>query len=296
MFRRLYSSLPDLAATARTASTPRAVRQRRLRKRPELANADSDATRTGLTPTELARYTRQRAMGQAVDVNNNPQSQSQWLKDLNVRRTRIRGTQKLGDNSTRVVGQKIYLPNVIFRMVRNFTSPGKPYNPYEATFRVSQSITKTDIRSYLASVYGVNTTYIRTDNYLSPWKRTVAAGSGGWERSRKVYKRAVVGLVDPFYYPQAMEDMTRAEREDRQRWLNEQFFIQSLKDMRTWELLRVTKKSSKNWHWRNRDGFGAQRGKIIERVAEQRAKREQFISDTKNRISQLRQNGEAVVV
>lgn len=296
MFRRLYSSLPDLAATARTASTPRAVRQRRLRKRPELANADSDATRTGLTPTELARYTRQRAMGQAVDVNNNPQSQSQWLKDLNVRRTRIRGTQKLGDNSTRVVGQKIYLPNVIFRMVRNFTPPGKPYNPYEATFRVSQSITKTDIRSYLASVYGVNTTYIRTDNYLSPWKRTVAAGSGGWERSRKVYKRAVVGLVDPFYYPQAMEDMTRAEREDRQRWLNEQFFIQSLKDMRTWELLRVTKKSSKNWHWRNRDGFGAQRGKIIERVAEQRAKREQFISDTKNRISQLRQNGEAVVV
>ncbi|KAJ2966781.1 hypothetical protein NUW54_g13706 [Trametes sanguinea] len=48
-------------------------------------------------------------------------------------------------------------------MVRNHTPPGQPYNPYEATFRVPQSVTKTDIRSYLLAVYGVQTTYIRTD-------------------------------------------------------------------------------------------------------------------------------------
>jgi len=180
-------------------------------------------------------------------------------------------------------------------MVRNFTPAGKPYNPYEATFRVTQSITKTDIRSYLASVYGVKTTYIRTDNYLSPYKRTLAHGSGGWEKTRKVYKRAVVGLEEPFYYPQAIEDMNKKEREDRQKWLNDSFFVQNLKEMKAWELLRITRKSSSNWNWKNRDGFGAQRGKILERVAEQRARREQFIADTKERISELRAKGEAVV-
>ena len=57
-----------------------------------------------------------------------------------------------------LLGERIYLPNVIFRMVRNHTLPGEPYNPFEATFRIPQSITKTDIRSYLLAVYGVECT------------------------------------------------------------------------------------------------------------------------------------------
>lgn len=194
---------------------------------------------------------------------------------------------------TQVVGQKVYLPNVIFRMVRNFTPPGKPYNPYEATFRVSQSVTKTDIRSYLASVYGVQTTYIRTDNYLSPYKRTFT----GWTKARKEYKRAVVGLVEPFYYPQAIEDMPRVEREERQKWLESTFLIKRLQEMKAWELLRMTKKGSKNWHWRkSEDGhYTAQRGKILATVAAQRAKREQYLLETKERITQFRATGEAIV-
>ena len=210
---------------------------------------------------------------------------------------RIRGTKVVkkedGTAQTQVVGQKVYLPNVIFRMVRNFTPPGKPYNPYEATFRVSQSVTKTDIRSYLAAVYGVQTTYIRTDNYLSPYKRTIT----GWQKKRKEYKRAVVGLVEPFYYPQAIEDMPRVEREKRQEWLEDNFFVKKLKEMRTWELLRMTRKGSKNWHWKKgEDGhYTAQRGKIIAAVAAQRAKREQFLLETKERMAQFRATGEAIV-
>ena len=295
-FRRLYSSLPDAAASARTASTPRAVRLRRLRKRPELATADTDATPSGLTPTEFARYQRGLAKGELVTPDGKELSESEWLEKLNDRRSRIRGTKvvkKDGATQTRVVGQKIYLPNVLFRMVRNFTPPGKPYNPYEATFRVSQSVTKTDIRSYLASVYGVQTTYIRTDNYLSPYRRTIT----GWAKKRKEYKRAIVGLVEPFYYPQAIEDMPRVEREKREKWLEDTFYIKRIKEMRTWELLRMTKKGSKNWHWKKgEDGHHtAQRGKILAAVAAQRAKREQFLLETKERMTQSRATGEAIV-
>jgi len=296
-FHRLYSSLPESAASARTASTPRAVRLRRLRKRPELAAADADSTIAGLTPTEFARYQRVFAKGELATPDGKELSETEWLAKLNDRRTRIRGTKVVrkedGTTQTRVVGQKIYLPNVTFRMVRNFTPPGKPYNPYEATFRVSQSVTKTDIRSYLAAAYGVQTTYIRTDNYLSPFKRTFT----GWERKRKEYKRAVVGLAEPFYCPQAIEDMPRPKREKRQKWLEDAFFIKSLKEMRAWELLRMTKKGSKNWHWKKGDDghYTAQRGKIIAAVATQRARREQFLLETKERITRLRATGEAVV-
>ncbi|KZT43067.1 hypothetical protein SISSUDRAFT_963123, partial [Sistotremastrum suecicum HHB10207 ss-3] len=98
-----------------------------------------------------------------------------------------------------VVGQRIYLPNIIFRLIRNKTLPGQPYNPYEATFRIPNSVTKNDVRSYLLAMYGVETTYIRTDNYFSPLYRN-------YDRTQKTrrqytYKRAVVGLVEPFYYP-----------------------------------------------------------------------------------------------
>lgn len=296
-FRRLYSSLPDAASSARTASTPRAVRLRRLRKRPELAAADSDATAVGSTPTEFARYQRGVAKGELATPEGRVLSEAEWLTKLNRRRTRIRGSKLVktedGAIQTQVVGQKIYLPNVIFRMVRNFTPPGKPYNPYEATFRVSQSVTKTDIRSYLAAVYGVQITYIRTDNYLSPYRRTFT----GFVRKRKEYKRAVVGLVEPFYYPQAVEDMVQVEREKRQRWIESSFFIKHLKEMKAWEFLRMTKKGSKDWRWKKgEDGhYTAKRGKILAAVAAQRAKREQFLLETKERMTQSRETGEAIV-
>jgi len=90
-------------------------------------------------------------------------------------------------------------------MVRN--------NTYEATFRIPMSVTKTDIRSYLSAVYGVKPTYIRTANYFSPLHRKFNGAKT--TRSYRTYKRAVVGLVDPFYFPQTMEDMTTEDRKQR---------------------------------------------------------------------------------
>ncbi|TFY78447.1 hypothetical protein EWM64_g5564 [Hericium alpestre] len=249
-----------------------------------------------MTPTEFARYQRALAKGELVGPDGKEISEGEWLDKLNARRMRLRGTREVanadGTKDVEVVGQKVYLPNIIFRLVRNYTPPGQPYNPYEATFRVPQSVTKTDIRSYLAAVYGVETTYIRTDNYISPVKRN---WDYSWTNTRadKTYKRAVVGLVNPFYYPQAMEDMTPEERKARQEWIEETYRVQLQKDqLRLW-MLRETKKNSKNWSWRG--GLTMQRGAILKRIAEQRALRETFIETTKKNMQQARQKaGEAV--
>jgi large subunit ribosomal protein L23 len=290
LLKRCYSTLPEAAAAARTASTPRAVRLRRSRKIPSAA-AESDALPSGLTPTEFARYQRALAKGELLRPDGTEPTEGEWLAKLNSRRSRLRGTREVvtpsGARETQVVGEKVYLPNIIFRLVQNFTPPGKPYNPYEATFRIPQSVTKTDVRSYLAAVYGVQTTYIRTDNYITPLHRT---RTGAWVRSGKAfrtYKRAVVGLVEPFYYPMMVEDMSKEDREAREENLEKLYHLQERKDMTKAQFLMVTQKNSSGWVWRG--DLTTRRGTILKKIAEQRALREQFIQVTKERMQEARE-------
>ncbi|CCL98566.1 uncharacterized protein FIBRA_00566 [Fibroporia radiculosa] len=290
--RRLYSTIPEAAAVARTASTPRAVRLRRLRlhkrKHAELP-VESDATPEGLTPTELARYKRELAKGNLMQKDGRDLSEKEWLDRLDARRSRVRGVREVvtedGQKEEQVVGQKVYLPNILFRLVRNHTPPGQPYNPYEATFRIPQSVTKTDVRSYLLAAYGVKTTYIRTDNYLAPLLRDPHDYS--FKRTtRMTYKRAVVGLVEPFYYPQAIEDMNKQQREERLAWLERSFRINYYQDLRQGALIRMSRAGSKGWKWRT--GATANRGNILRIIAERRAARERTILETKNKIQESR--------
>ena len=289
LLKRFYSTLPEAAAAARTASTPRAVRLRRSRKN-ITAEAESDALPSGLTPTEFSRYQRSLAKGELLRPDGTEITEREWLTKLNSRRSRLRGTRQVvtpsGAKGTQVVGEKVYLPNIIFRLVTNFTQPGKPYNPYEATFRIPQSVTKTDVRSYLAAVYGVQTTYIRTDNYIAPVHR---AQNGAWVRSGKshrTYKRAVVGLVEPFYYPMMLEDMSKEDREAREESLENLYHIRLKADMVKAQFLMLTRKSSPGWVWRG--DLTTRRGTILKKIAEQRALREQFIQDTKERMQEAR--------
>ena len=289
LLRRCYSTLPEAAATARTASTPRAVRLRRSKKSPTSA-VESDALPSGLTPTEFARYQRALAKGELLRSDGTEPTEGEWLAKLNSRRSRLRGTRQVvtpsGAKETQVVGEKVYLPNIIFRLVPNFTPPGKPYNPYEATFRIPQSVTKIDVRSYLAAVYGVQMTYIRTDNYVAPVHR---AWNGAWVRSGKsyrTYKRAVVGLVEPFYYPKMLEDMSKEDREAREESLESLFHIRSKADMVKAQYLMLSRKSSPGWVWRG--DLTTRRGTILKKIAEQRALREQFIQVTKERMQGAR--------
>ncbi|KAG2082529.1 hypothetical protein BD769DRAFT_1544063 [Suillus cothurnatus] len=268
---RAASTLPKLAAVARDASTPMAVRERRERKRDHLKPpTDSD-----LTPSEYSGYRRALAKGELMD------QRAQWLDALNERRTRLRGlkvTDNNGEKELEVVGQRIYLPNIIFRMVRNHTPTGKAYNPYEATFRVPMSITKTDVRSYLSAVYGVKTTYIRTANYFSPLYRRYNGAKA--TRSYRTYKRAVVGLVDPFYYPEAMEDMTAGDRKKRMEWLNE-------KDGGDMKLVRTSLSGSKNWRFTGH----LRRDKILKAVARNRSRMLREVEDVKEELADKRAQG-----
>jgi large subunit ribosomal protein L23 len=291
--RRLYSTqpperassvLPKLAAAARDASTPMAVRERRERKRAHLKPpSDSD-----LTSSEYSGYRRALAKGELMDKRGRDMSEAEWLDALNERRTRLRGlkvTSKDGEKELQVVGQRIYLPNIIFRMVRNNTPAGKPYNPYEATFRIPMSVTKTDIRSYLSAVYGVKTTYIRTANYFSPLYRKYNGAKT--TRSYRTYKRAVVGLVDPFYYPQAMEDMTTEDRKQRMNWLNEKFALDAIKRWRRHELVRTSMSGSKNWRFTGH----LRRDKILKAVARNRTRMLREVEDVKEELAEKRSQG-----
>lgn len=154
-------------------------------------------------------------------------------------RGRLRGVRTIrrrdGTVGEQIVGQRIYLPNIIFTLVRNHTPPGKAYNPYEATFRISQNITKTDVRSYLHSIYGVECSYIRTDNYLVPMKheKAIAVGRIRDHNQKRAYKRAVVGLKEPFYYPQMVEDMNGKDRWLREQDLEDSFRLKEWKQIMT---------------------------------------------------------------
>ncbi|KAF9531792.1 hypothetical protein CPB83DRAFT_848746 [Crepidotus variabilis] len=287
----------ELAKVARTASTPLAVRLRRRKQFGQTPEGTSDATKTGLTPSEQTRYTRLKATGniQKDPTSGQPLSETQWLANINAHRSRVRGfTRKVKRNSeaveTEVLGKKVYLPNIILRLVRNHTPPGQPYNPYEATFRIPQSVTKTDMRSLLKAMYGVDTTYIRTDNYISPWYRTQ---QGYTRRAYKTYKRAVVGLVNPFYYPHRVEDMPAEMRNEREEFLERHFMIQRTRVLRKEELLRATKGDGKNSFKLNAP-YATKRSHILRLVNERRQEREKLVSDYAKEMRSLRKENEKV--
>ncbi|KAF8577709.1 hypothetical protein K439DRAFT_532538 [Ramaria rubella] len=286
-FRRLYATLPNPPSpsflSARASSSPLQVRRRRLKK--ELASPEVPSSPSSLTASEKERYSRLKRLGALLREDKDgfrEPSEEEWLTELNARRTRIRGTRKrqVEDPDTGesveiedVVGQRIYLPNIVFRMMRNYTPPGQPYNPWEATFRIPHSLTKLDIRSYLYAVYGVKCTYIRTDNYF---KRL-------WSRKRKVtedtstgYKRAVVGLVEPFYYPEAIEDMSLQERQTREKWLDEHFQLKFLEKTKTAHYRRVWDQRKDTFKPFNLVG---PRGTILKAVLERRRAREQATNE-----------------
>ncbi|PFH51913.1 hypothetical protein AMATHDRAFT_141410 [Amanita thiersii Skay4041] len=288
-FRRLYSThLPQPALVARTASTPLAVRLRRRKKFGNVPTGKSDAFPSGLTPTEHARYQRLLVTGKLTKANGNIVTEQDFFQQLYERRSRIRGLRTIkkdGQDVVQVVGQRVYLPNIIFRLVRNYTPPGQPYNPYEATFRIPQSVTKTDIRSYLMAVYGVKTTYIRTDNYISSIDRH-------GRQSFKTYKRAVVGLVDPFYYPHRLEDMSEEERQKKETWLEKAFGVQENRMARKIELLRISKRQGAAWELKA--PYATKRSHILRIIAERREKREGLISNIVHDWQEKREAGERI--
>ncbi|EUC59605.1 ribosomal protein L23 [Rhizoctonia solani AG-3 Rhs1AP] len=123
-------------------------------------------------------------------------------------------------------------------------------------------------------MYGVRTTYIRTDNRIPDIKRNGTTYSHGRWESEDKYKRAVVGLEEPFYFPHAREDMSTTQREERDKLLNSRFQVDQVKVMRDRYRLRIFKPTG----YRNASGNQTLRGKIVRRVMEQKLARENAVA------------------
>jgi large subunit ribosomal protein L23 len=157
-----------------------------------------------------------------------------------------------------VIGQRIYLPNIQIRLMRNHTPPGEAYDPNVATFRIPQSMTKTDLRGYLSAVYDLPVTFIRTDNYIAPLARQPGGGQVRRKAgSVKTYKRAVVGLSEPFHYPDDVDELYAQGRamglgdalgKQREEWLEDNFMVERMKTYRKSALMKFYK----GYRWRSK--------------------------------------------
>lgn len=272
------------ASLAQARSRPLAVRLRR---------AQRYAQELGLPPSTDKKPTRRLGLDDFLRRDEE--------KERHIRVPRVRGMtvayHKGKPYTVKVEGQKIYLPNIVFRLVRNHTPPGQPYNPWQATFRIAKNLTKTDIRSYLMAVYGVQTTYIRTDNYHAELGRRPTADS---TPSIASYKRAIVGLVEPFYYPFRLEDMEPEQRERRETEIEEKLQVQILREsaLVNAQNQKLTQLMPKGWaastYWTKE--VKPTRRKMLMRRSEKRLQRETLVSQQVDKWRQQRAAGEPITV
>ncbi|OXG12724.1 hypothetical protein C366_05539 [Cryptococcus neoformans Tu401-1] len=181
-------------------------------------------------------------------------------------------------NPNTIVGQRIYLPNIQIRLMRNHTPPGEAYDPFIATFRIPPSMTKTDLRSYLAAVYNLQVTFIRTDNYLAPVGRTRTGEVRRLGGKGKTYKRAVVGLTEPFHYPDDLEELhAQSEYEGsgdavtkaRDKWLQDNYSLRMMEEMKDRALFKYYKGS--RWRAISQSNVGVTVKEIMKRRKEREA-------------------------
>ncbi|KAJ7281602.1 hypothetical protein C8J57DRAFT_1298117 [Mycena rebaudengoi] len=275
------------AALSQARSRPLAVRLRR---------AQRYAQEIGLPPSTDKKNARRLELDDFLRADEEKKPKS-------IHIPRLRGVTVAYHNgqpyTVKVEGQKVYLPNFIFRLVRNYTPPGQPYNPWQATFRIPKSITKTDIRSYLSAVYGVQTTYIRTDNYRAELsRRPLRWTTNDKNPSIASYKRAVVGLVEPFYYPLRLEDMDPERRKKREAEIEEKLQVKLYRDMQTvnWQnsmlMQHMPKVKDASAHWTTE--VKPTRAKIMKQVAEQRMRREHLVAHQVDKWRQQRAAGESI--
>lgn len=308
IFRRGMASASS-SAPSRTASTlPQKVRARRA----QFPTTPSLSQRR-LPPAQERRFQEAYLAGEldavledgsAGERPGEEDARAQWTARHDEWRSRVRGHNQVlrepqstgeagptisspttpvlfeGARATPDAGSlaahRVYLPNIQIRLMRNHTPPGEPYDPFTATFRIPPSMTKHDLRSYLHAVYGLDVTFIRTDNYVAEVARIGPAGQMRRKAgSAKTYKRAVVGLREPFHYPDDVEELdalihaadhppsegyeqvprelrieaalrAKEGKDARQEWLNRNFAL----EMQAAGRKRSMMKMAKGWRWR----------------------------------------------
>ncbi|WWC59526.1 mitochondrial 54S ribosomal protein uL23m [Kwoniella dejecticola CBS 10117] len=186
------------------------------------------------------------------------------------------------DPSKQIVGQRIYLPNIQIRLMRNHVPEGESYDPYIATFRIPPSMTKNDLRSYLSAVYNMEVTFIRTDNYVGTVGRLRTGEIVKKGGPNQNYKRAVVGLKEPFHYPDDVEELYAQGLKNgqgdalglaRDEWLEQQYSLNISQEMRK----RAMFKYYKGARWRSRTH--ANLGNTMREIMKRRTEREERVTE-----------------
>ncbi|KIY68341.1 hypothetical protein CYLTODRAFT_443385 [Cylindrobasidium torrendii FP15055 ss-10] len=264
---------PPVLGNVLLDKAPLAVRLRRMEAK------DTEMSDDGLNPSQLARYRRLVKIGRISPDKLTPTA---WLERENGRRQRIRGVV-----GNKVTGTPIFLPTSTFGIIPNYTPPGDEYNPNYATFYVPLNFNKPDIRSYLQAVYGVPVTYIRTAVYMN-----AAPGKRSNRKVIKQYKKAVVGLVEPFYFPHTEATMTEEQREAKQALIEEHFQRDAMNKAQRMAMLEQTMHKQKET--KLKDSILLTRDKIIRKIAERRLERENLVENTVGDWKRKRKAGETI--
>lgn len=188
------------------------------------------------TPSQEIKFQTARAEGKFPGEEK--AARQQFLDQHNMWRSRVRGhrnVKKMPDDMDKVdesldtvssagkmtlyenpfqtpaaeslVAHRIYLPNITVQLVRNVGAPGGQYDPMIATFRIPLSMNKNDLRSYLLAVYGLHVTFIRTDIRIGSIGRTKKGKVVREGGPSNTYKRAIVGLYEPFHFPDDLAEL-----------------------------------------------------------------------------------------
>ncbi|WRT64705.1 uncharacterized protein IL334_001639 [Kwoniella shivajii] len=308
----LFPSASSVATTS-----PQAVRRRRIEKPPHPSSSPSPLTDSDLHyantekkfPFELEKDYQSLLQSATFDETlTDAELRATFLKGTAEWRSRIRGFAPRGkkgrhdflvgimggeeegegisnentNDSEQIVGQRIYLPNIQIRLMRNHVPEGESYDPFIATFRIPPSMTKNDLRSYLLAVYNLKVTFIRTDNYIPPVGRSRTGEVQRKGGQGRTYKRAVVGLNEPFHYPDDMEElyaqgikngMGDALAKARDTWLQENYSLKTSEEMRK----RAMFKYYKGARWRSRTH--ANTGNTVREIMKRRQEREDNVSE-----------------
>ena len=130
-------------------------------------------------------------------------------------------------------GRLQFLPNMVVRLVRNHTPAGKPYDPWKATFRVPLHVHKHALRSYLLAVYGLRTTWARSQILRAGVvydtrrkRRTTAKG--------RTYKKIEVGLLEPFVFPGLDREFMRTHMFNQEMMYEERRLLLKMTKGRRW--------------------------------------------------------------
>ncbi|KAJ9112783.1 hypothetical protein QFC20_002110 [Naganishia adeliensis] len=293
------ASAASALANSRVSTQPRAVRERQSTYLAATDKANGEGT-TSLTPSQEIRFQTLRAEGKFS--GDEASARLEFIRNHDAWRSRVRGHRQVLNEPTleaatestespdtlsspakihsfsdatavppveSLAAQRIYLPNIQIRLMRNHTPPREAYDTSIATFRIPPSMTKNDLPR------------VGTQGSLQRIKG-----------SEKTYKRAVVGLLEPFHYPDDVAELdalidspaTDAEAElrrsraiegkkKREEWMSAQF----MSDLQVSQRKRSMMKLAKGWRWRGQTHDNS--GNIVREIMKRRQERENAIAD-----------------